>query len=386
MKKRYGLEGMLLLHLLFFSACAQVPEKPTPLPDKAPHLLYVVPGADEPLSTKPQFAILFSEPMDVSTLTAESILLSRGDPPMDQYKSTADLYKAIDKGDLSGASLTFSVREEGKVVIASTDDELDPNTVYSLIVTPRVMSRDHIPLKKSQDTDQDLLLLHYQTADQTYVPPVHTIFGDEVAHPLNPPAESASQPQVFPVSPTTTDIPPPPPDQSSLAARLVLNEIYYDAVGSDTDGFLFVELYGTPGFNISHYRINFVNGSDGKVYDAITFPEPAHVAPDGFYVIADSQTGSTTLTHVGRADLIDNFDPQNGPDAVQLLDTTGHLVDAVGYGEGVVPIAENGLVSYQGQLAPDVINGHSLERRGAGLDTGNNHDDFTDRETPTPGR
>ncbi len=389
MKKMTDFSFTLLFSFLFFGACAQGPEKPVSLTDKAPQLLYVVPGAGELLSTQPQFAILFSEPIDESTLTAESILLSQGDPPIDKYKNSADLYKAIDRGDLSGASLKFSVREEGKVVIAATDDELDPNTSYSLIVTSRVMSRDHIPLKKMQE-GQDLLLLHYQTADRTFVQPVNTILGGEATPasnpPANPPADPANRADVAPVPPVTTDIHPPSPDQVPVATHLVLNEIYYDAVGSDTDGVLFVELYGTPGLDISHYRINFVNGSDGKIYDAITLPGSAHVAPDGFYVIADSQTGSPTLTHVGRADLVDNFDPQNGPDAVQLLDATGHLVDAVGYGAGVVPIAENGLASYQGQLAPDVVNGHSLERRGAGLDTGNNQNDFADRETPTPGR
>lgn len=177
-----------------------------------------------------------------------------------------------------------------------------------------------------------------------------------------------------------------PEESVAIVGKVVINEIYYDAVGSDTDGVVFVELYGDPDLPIGGAKLNFVDGGDGSVDDTITLPEGARIAADGFYIVADARTGSATVTNIPGADLIDNFDPQNGPDAVQLLDRSESLLDAVAYGEGVVPTAENGLATFETAAAMDVINGHSLERIAPGVDTDDNAVDFVDRETPTPGQ
>lgn len=177
----------------------------------------------------------------------------------------------------------------------------------------------------------------------------------------------------------------PPEPKPEVVGAVVLNEIYYDAVGSDTDGVLFIELFGEPGLPIGGCRVQFVDGGDGSLEDAVTLSEGALIPEDGYYVIADSLTGFPDATSVLGADLVDNFDPQNGPDAVQLIDNAGILVDAIGYGEGIVAIAENGLAAFEGMSALDVVNGHSLERKEPGLDTGNNLEDFIEREVPTPG-
>lgn len=171
----------------------------------------------------------------------------------------------------------------------------------------------------------------------------------------------------------------------AASQKVVLNEIYYDAVGSDTDGVLFIELYGDPTLKLEGYRVNFIDGADGSVDDSILLPAEAQLPEDGFYVIGDAKTGFPLETNVVGADFVDNFDPANGPDAVQLLDPQGGLIDAVGYGEGVMGPAQNGLADFEGALAPDVLNGHSLERASPGLDFDNNFNDFVDRELPTPG-
>lgn len=174
-------------------------------------------------------------------------------------------------------------------------------------------------------------------------------------------------------------------DEPEVEGTVVLNEIYYDAVGSDTDGVVFVELYGTPALNIGGYRVLLVDGGDGSIDDKIVLPDGARIPADGFYLIADAVTGDPLATRVAGVDLVDNFDPQNGPDAIQLVDRDGRLVDAVAYGEGGVAVAENGLATGEGVPAPDVAGGHSLERREPGVDLGNNIEDFVDQETPTPG-
>lgn len=207
--------------------------------------------------------------------------------------------------------------------------------------------------------------------------------GGSPAVPEAPPPAGPVPSQVPPQDPPPPSTPPSPP---TPPAKVVLNEIYYDAVGSDTDGVLFVELYGTPGADLAGDKINFINGDDGKIYDSITLSDASALPSDGFYVIADAKNGSSTETNVVGADFVDSFDPQNGPDSVQLLNRDGGLMDAVSYGAGVVPTAENGLATFETTPAIDVVNGHSLERKEPGFDSDDNSKDFFDSEAPTPGR
>lgn len=167
--------------------------------------------------------------------------------------------------------------------------------------------------------------------------------------------------------------------------QLVINELYYDHPGSDTDGVLFAELYGPTGLDLSGYQILFVNGDDGAITKVIQLPEGAAIQGNGFYVVADGRTGALDTTQVANADFIDNFDPQNGPDGVQLIDAEGSLMDTLAYGEGVVATAENGLALGEGSPAPDVAGGQSLAREPAGADTDNNAADFVVNTVPSPG-
>lgn len=166
--------------------------------------------------------------------------------------------------------------------------------------------------------------------------------------------------------------------------NLVLNEIYYDAPSADTDGEVFIELAGSPGGWLSAYQVRMVNGSDGSLTDVIELPDTAFVNDAGFFVIADGRTGALETTQVPQFDWIDNFDPQNGPDGMQLLDDNGMLVDSVVYGDGAVQLAEDGLILGEGSPAPDVGGGLSISRFPVGFDTDENSIDFLEG-TPTPG-
>lgn len=165
---------------------------------------------------------------------------------------------------------------------------------------------------------------------------------------------------------------------------LIISEILYDVPGSDTDGDVFIELAGEASTEIGGYEIALVNGSDGKVYDTIAIPEGAIIPEDGIFVIADAITGSPETTRVNGADFINNFDPQNGPDAIQLIDDTGALIDVVAYGQPVVELAENGLAAFEGTPAQDVASGMSLARVDT-FDTNDNSLDFIQLEIPSPG-
>ena len=161
----------------------------------------------------------------------------------------------------------------------------------------------------------------------------------------------------------------------SAAASPVISELLYDAVGSD-DGSVFVELYGAPGESLGGLSLAGINGANGEVTVSISlsgvFPD------DGIFVLAD-QTAEG-LTFVEHADALANFDFQNGPDAVWLLQGET-LLDAVAYGDldsAYAYLAE-------GEPALDGAAGASLSRRYANVDTGSNALDFELLESATPG-
>lgn len=175
------------------------------------------------------------------------------------------------------------------------------------------------------------------------------------------------------------------PTSDENGGEVVINELYYDAPGSDTDGVLFVELFGTPEMVLGGYQIVFINGDGGAITDLIELPAESRMGADGFFVIADGRTDMLDTTVVAGSDLIDNFDPQNGPDGVQLLDAAGRLLDSLVYGEGAVAVAENGFPLGEGSFAPDVAGGHSLSRHPAGWDSDDNAVDFVENTLPSPG-
>jgi hypothetical protein len=110
------------------------------------------------------------------------------------------------------------------------------------------------------------------------------------------------------------------------AALPLISEVYYDATGSD-NGLSFVELYGAPGASVDGFLLEGVNGSNGAITPSVTLS--GLIPADGLLVVADDQGDGTSL--VANADLILNFDFQNGPDSIVLRDALG-VLDAVGYG------------------------------------------------------
>ena len=94
---------------------------------------------------------------------------------------------------------------------------------------------------------------------------------------------------------------------SAAFALPLISEVMYDAVGSD-DGQSFVELYGTPGTELSGLTIEGINGSGGSVTVSIALS--GLIPADRLFVLADDQGDGTTL--VPDADLLGQFDFQNG--------------------------------------------------------------------------
>jgi hypothetical protein len=159
-------------------------------------------------------------------------------------------------------------------------------------------------------------------------------------------------------------------------ASSLISEVFYDAVGSD-NGLSFVELYGDPGSGLDGLFLEGVNGANGATGPTIAlsgiFPE------NGIFVVADDSGDGTTF--VVDADLIANFDFQNGPDSI-VLRTAITTLDAVGY--GVFDPGE--IFAGEGTPASDAPAGSSLARIFANVDSGNNAVDFEILSLPTPGQ
>lgn len=163
--------------------------------------------------------------------------------------------------------------------------------------------------------------------------------------------------------------------QSANAAP-VISEVLYDAVGSD-NGYMFVELYGAPGDSLSGLSLQGINGSTGVSY--VTLSLSGMFNANGVFVVGDNSGDGTTK--VQNADLILNFDLQNGPDSV-LLKSGSIVIDALGYGT----FGSGEFFTGEGAAVIGAAPGQSLARRYADVDTGNNAADFIALGAPTPGQ
>jgi hypothetical protein len=154
----------------------------------------------------------------------------------------------------------------------------------------------------------------------------------------------------------------------------LISEVFYDAVGTD-DGQSFVELYGAAGSALDGLVLEAVNGADGGVTHTLALT--GVFGADGLFVVADRTSAGATA--VPDADLLLDFDFQNGPDSVVLRNAAG-VLDAVAYG-----VFGAGEVSAgEGAPAPDAPAGQSVARRFANVDTDDNAADFV-AGAPTPG-
>ena len=164
--------------------------------------------------------------------------------------------------------------------------------------------------------------------------------------------------------------PPPPPPPST--AKLVINEIDYDQVGADANGFVEIANIGSSAATLDGIALVLVNGGDSQEYARATL------------------TGSLAA----GAYLSVAIEAQNGaPDGVALVDTaTGALLDAFSY-EGEITAAVIGSQTYNlvegTALAATVADSNtvdgSLSRIPDRQDTNNAASDWAFTQTKTPG-
>jgi Lamin Tail Domain len=130
--------------------------------------------------------------------------------------------------------------------------------------------------------------------------------------------------------------PPPPPPPPPISG-LVINEVDYDQVGADGDGFVELKNTSTTEIDLSGIALVYVDGADSVEYDreALT----GSLAPGAYLVVAG--------------------DAQNGaPDGLALVDTDdGALLDALSYEGGITAAVISGRTYslVEGTMLPETV-------------------------------
>ena len=163
-----------------------------------------------------------------------------------------------------------------------------------------------------------------------------------------------------------------------VSTTIVINEIDYDQIGTDTAEFVELKNVSSVPINLDNYTLQLVNGNAGgaAVYDTIDLPN-VNLAVGDYYVICSNPT--TTA----NCDLDDGPDTdfiQNGsPDGVGLRES-GVLIDAVSYeGNTGAPYTENTGTPVATGSDSNTIGLIGLSRFPDGVDTDNNSVDVTIR-------
>jgi hypothetical protein len=129
--------------------------------------------------------------------------------------------------------------------------------------------------------------------------------------------------------------PPPPPPPPPGQGKLVINEVDYDQVGTDADGFVEIHNTGDSAADLANVALVAVNGGDSSEYarEQLT----GTLAAGGYVAVA--------------------IELQNGaPDGLALLEGTT-LLDALSY-EGAIPAATIGGQTYnlvEGTVLPTTV-------------------------------
>jgi uncharacterized protein len=166
----------------------------------------------------------------------------------------------------------------------------------------------------------------------------------------------------------------------ATVAALVINEIDYDQPGTDTAEFVEIRNNDSVSVDLSSYRVQMINGSNGAQYQLFTLPAVNLAAGDYFVLCGNAaNTPNCDMDVTPNSDLIQN----GSPDAVALLFGTT-IVDTVSYeGNTVAPYTEGSGTGLDDPGTAGNVN-LGLSRFPDGTDTNQNNADFSLR-CITPG-
>lgn len=176
--------------------------------------------------------------------------------------------------------------------------------------------------------------------------------------------------------------------------RLVINEVDYDQVGTDTAEFVEVLNKGTNTINLSHYALAFINGANNLEYLRVNLNG---VLSGGQYLVVASTnlTGIAAGAHVLYFPAGENNVQNGAPDGLALINTGALTIyDAFCY-EGPMPAAN--INDFSGTrslvegtaLSASIADSNTIDGSLARLPDGADHDnaaaDWNFTTTPTPG-
>lgn len=359
----------MLFVLLIISSCGPAIDSPADsLLGLQPRVVRVSPGDNQTAAADFSIEVEFSREVDPLSIGRYSFLVI---PEFTPPPSKDALTDALSDGELVSVDGEYSISNDRRLIRFVPAQSGVEGATYGVILTNDIHSIDFVPLNQTPGSSPTPFISRFLINSSAP--------GVDIAETGVEGGSGSGSGGSGSTSGGTSGTQSKPPEY------MWINEVVYDAVGADTEGDLFVELIGTPKGAIGGYSINFVNGDDGKITDSIKLPTGATIPEDGIYVIADAITGNAGSSHVSDADYIVNFDPHNGPDGIQLLNSAGVLMDGLCYGTTAAKIAENGLVYCLGSPANDVASGESLSRRGGAENTLDNSADFAINNPPSPG-
>jgi hypothetical protein len=205
------------------------------------------------------------------------------------------------------------------------------------------------------------------------------------------PAPTATQPAT--PTPAATGSPTPGPSPTASAARLHLSEVHYDPAGPEPEG-EWVEIYnaGSARVSLDGYKLGDEETRSGRE-GMYSFPPGAGLPPGSALVVAN-EASAFQAAYGSMPDFeLSDTDPAvpemlkygawasgpvsfgNGGDELLLLDPGDQVVDALSWGSSAFAF---------NPPAPDVAEGHSLERLPANRDT-DSAADWVDQDVPGPG-
>ena len=319
--------GSWILVFGFIQGCGDIePLAFDSLTQKQPKVVSVTPIDGGNLDGQ-AIEVVFDQALDPKTVTTKSFVVTS---VQEGEVDAVGLWGKAKKDDVKGMEGTFEMSADQKTVRFFSEESFPAGERCGILLTPEILSAERLPFNQTPGKGPTPFFSAFYTngfqVDASGV--VTNIISASIARP----------------------------------AYLQLNEVFYDAVGSDTEGDLFIELKGEPLKNIAGYKIVVVRGSDGEIMDTLTVPSGMLINAQGFFVVADAVTSQPGVTHVSTADWVTPLDPPNGPDCIQLVDPAGQLVDVVGYGSPLVLRAKNNLFCYEGSPVADAPSGSSLSR------------------------
>jgi len=176
-------------------------------------------------------------------------------------------------------------------------------------------------------------------------------------------------------------------------APLVINEIDYDQVSTDTMEFIEIFNPTDSHVDLANYVVELFNGAytPAVVYETYDLSSLPSLGPGGYLVIAApilvAQVPASAL-FLPMPSLTNNI--QNGPDGVRIAASDGTTVDSLSY-EGAISLAESPLTVglfplTEGSALTIADTGDgSLSRCPNGQDSDSNFTDFSVSAITTPG-